>query len=124
MLADKSLEVYVAQLWLTRHAAPQNGINPTDTFDPIKELRRARAANAGQKLVDGHAKQEAVLGAALNAHGDDSANLDQDNVDVSLFIIVPSRLFSMCLDGLEINALCCPYPLREPGVFLSGLASQ
>ena len=73
---------------LISNAALQNGFNPTDTFDPIKELRRARAANAGQKLVDNHAKEEAVLGAALNAHGGDSANLDEDNVDVSLSIII------------------------------------
>ncbi len=72
----------------------QNGFNPTDTFDPIKELRRARAANAGQKLVDNHAKEEAVLGAALNAHGGDSANLDEDNVDVSLCIVTASWPFS------------------------------
>lgn len=73
---------------VTGDAALQNGFNPKDTFDPIAELRRARAANAGQKLVDSHAKEEAVLGAALNAHGGDSANLDEDNVDVSLCIIV------------------------------------
>ena len=61
----------------------QNGFHPTDTFNPVEELRRARAANAGQKLVDKHAKQEAVLGAALTAHGNDSAKIGEDTVDVS-----------------------------------------
>ena len=61
----------------------QNGFNPKDTFDPVEELRRARAANAGHKLAE-HTKEDAVLSAALNAHGDDSANLDEDTVDVSL----------------------------------------
>ena len=62
--------------------ALQNGFNAKDAFDPVAELRRARAANAGHK-VEKHTKEEVVLGAALNAKGDDSANLDEDGVDVS-----------------------------------------
>ena len=82
----------------------QNGFNPRDTFDPVEELRRARAANAGQRLVDDHTKEEAVLGAALRAHGDDSANLDLDNVDVTF----PSSPSTAILD-----AAGCPRVLLQ-----------
>lgn len=84
-------------------AVLQNGFNAKDTFDPIEELRRARAANAGQTLVDEHTKQEAVLGAALKAHGDDSANLDQDNVDVSAAFLS----FMALLDAARCSNFCC-----------------
>ena len=60
----------------------QNGIHPKDTFNVVEELRRARAAHHGQKLVDEHSKQEAVLGAALHAH-DDSARIDEDPLAAS-----------------------------------------
>ena len=43
-----------------------------------------------------------MLGAALNAHGEDSANLDQDNVDVSS----PSSS-SIALMLQDVPELCC-----------------
>lgn len=60
----------------------QNGIHPKDTFNVVEELRRARAARHGQKLVDEHSKQEAVLAAALHAH-DDSARIDEEPLEAS-----------------------------------------
>ena len=53
--------------------------------------------------MDEHTKQEAVLGAALKAHGDDSANLDQDNVDVS-FALSP---LVAPLDAAGWPNFCC-----------------
>ena len=60
----------------------QNGIHPKDTFNVVEELRRARAAHHGQKLVDEHCKQEAVLAAALHAH-DDSTIIAEDPLAAS-----------------------------------------
>lgn len=60
----------------------QNGVNPKDVFNPIEELRRARAANAGDKLINKPAKEEAVLGAALQAHGEAPSTSEEDNLDV------------------------------------------
>ena len=59
----------------------QNGYNPKDLFDPVEELRQARAANGG-KWEDEHTKTEAVLDTALQVHDKDSANLE-DGCDVS-----------------------------------------
>ena len=42
-----------------------------------------------------------MLGAALNAHGEDSANLDQDNVDVS----------SPLSSSIALDAAGCPRTL-------------
>ena len=55
-------------------ARMQNGFHPKDLFDPVEELRQARAAN-GPKWADEHTKTEAVLDAALQVHDKDSANL-------------------------------------------------
>ena len=60
----------------------QNGIHPKDTFNVVEELRRARAAHQGQKLVDEHSKQEAVLAAALHAH-DDSVRIEEEPLEAS-----------------------------------------
>ena len=59
----------------------QNGYHPKDLFDPVEELRKARAANGG-KWADEHTKTEAVLDTALQVHDKDSANLE-DGCDVS-----------------------------------------
>ena len=64
----------------------QNGIHPKDTFNVVEELRRARAAHHGQKLVDEHSKEEAVLSAALHAH-DDSARIDENPIEASRAVL-------------------------------------
>ena len=48
----------------------------------MAELRRARAANAGHKLVDEHTKTEAVLDTALRAQPS-TVQEEEDNCDVS-----------------------------------------
>lgn len=67
---------------MIKRACLQNGFHPKDIFDPVAELRRARAANAGHKLVDEHTKTEAVLDTALHAHPS-TVQEEEDNCDVS-----------------------------------------
>lgn len=69
----------------------QNGIHPKDTFNVVEELRRARAAHHGQKLVDEHSKEEAVLSAALHAH-DDSARIDENPVEASRAVLYAAAM--------------------------------
>ena len=71
-------------------ACMQNGYHPKDLFDPVEELRQARAANGG-KWVDEHTKTEAVLNTALQVHDKDSANLGE-NRDVSARVVFAASL--------------------------------
>lgn len=90
----------------------QNGFHSTDTFNPVEELRRARAANGGQKIIDSHAKQEAVLGAALTAHGDDSAKIDEDTVDVSAALRLLQDIFQLEPQSCMTQPACSHMPLQ------------
>ena len=76
---------------LTTLSVLQNGIHPKDTFNVVEELRRARAAHHGQKLVDEHSKEEAVLSAALHAH-DDSARIDENPVEASCAVLYAAAM--------------------------------
>ena len=72
----------------------QNGYHPKDLFDPVEELRQARAANGG-KWVDEHTKTEAVLDTALQVHDKDSANLE-DSADVSARAVLAAAFHCHC----------------------------
>lgn len=69
-------------IFMVINACLQNGFHPKDTFDPVAELRRARAANAGHKLVDEHTKTEAMLDTALQSQPS-TVQEEEDNCDVS-----------------------------------------
>ena len=86
----------------------QNGYHPKDLFDPVDELRRARATKAGhgEKWADEHTKTEAVLDTALKAHDKDSAKTaeeDDCNVSAQILLAVSLHLHGSCI---------CPTAMR------------
>lgn len=66
----------------------QNGYYRKDAFNPLEELRRARAANAGQRLMAERAKQVA-LGAGAKICND-VANVN-DDMHNSIPFIAPNQ---------------------------------
>ena len=84
----------------------QNGYHPKDLFDPVEELRQARAANGG-KWEDEHTKTEAVLDTALQVHDKDSANLE-DGCDVSARVVLAGapHHYCSCLSSMTVLLAC------------------
>ncbi len=79
---NRGLTAIVISIIIMTSACLQNGFHPKDTFEPVEELRRARAANAGHKLVDVHTKTEAVLDTALKLQPA-TVHEEEDHCDVS-----------------------------------------